>query len=139
MPWLSDSIKMVHFGRYGGWMSLTSPGGRRRTCQWNFSCIGGETTSRVSPNPPPNQLELLLVVCDDVTPPPIQSGRAGRRQQTTFSLKTLSPGTSVTAFCQHDNHISPPTFMGQPLPPPASTGRFSPTPKSMLGDDDLTR
>ncbi|XP_071371038.1 disks large homolog 1-like, partial [Centroberyx affinis] len=37
-----------------------------------------------------------------------------------------------------ENHISPPSFMGQPLPP-APSGRYSPTPKSTLGDDDVTR
>lgn len=47
---------------------------------------------------------------------------------------------SVSAFCQHaDNHVGPANFLGQPLPPPASSGRFSPTPKSMLGDDDIAR
>ena len=46
----------------------------------------------------------------------------------------------VSAYSQHmENHISPPSFLSQPLPPPASSGRYSPTPKSMLGDDDVTR
>lgn len=46
----------------------------------------------------------------------------------------------VSAYSQHmENHISPPSFLGQPLAPPASSGRYSPTPKSMMGDDDVTR
>ncbi|MEQ2260428.1 Discs large 1-like protein, partial [Xenotaenia resolanae] len=38
-----------------------------------------------------------------------------------------------------ENHISSSNFLGQTLPPPASSGRYSPTPKSMLGEDDVTR
>uniref|UniRef100_A0A665UZT3 Discs, large homolog 1 (Drosophila) n=1 Tax=Echeneis naucrates TaxID=173247 RepID=A0A665UZT3_ECHNA len=46
----------------------------------------------------------------------------------------------VSAYSQHiENHISTPNFLSQTLPPPASSGRYSPTPKSMLGDDDVTR
>uniref|UniRef100_A0A8P4JY49 Discs large homolog 1-like protein n=1 Tax=Dicentrarchus labrax TaxID=13489 RepID=A0A8P4JY49_DICLA len=53
---------------------------------------------------------------------------------------TNSVCLSVPAYSQHmENHISPPNFLGQSLPPPASSGRYSPTPKSMLGDDDVTR
>ncbi|XP_042315581.1 disks large homolog 1 isoform X2 [Sceloporus undulatus] len=37
-----------------------------------------------------------------------------------------------------DNHISPSTYLGQTLPP-ASPGRYSPIPKGMLGDDEITR
>lgn len=47
---------------------------------------------------------------------------------------------SLPAYSQRmENHISPPNFLGQPVPPPASSGRYSPTPKSTLGDDDVTR
>nr|DBA26230.1 TPA: hypothetical protein GDO54_010517 [Pyxicephalus adspersus] len=44
---------------------------------------------------------------------------------------------AVTYSPQVDNHISSPSFLGHPLPP--SPGRYSPVPKGMLGDDDLTR
>ncbi|XP_054838992.1 disks large homolog 1 isoform X3 [Eublepharis macularius] len=37
-----------------------------------------------------------------------------------------------------DNHISPSTYVGQSLSP-ASSGRYSPVPKGMLGDDEITR
>ncbi|XP_056266492.1 discs large homolog 1-like protein isoform X1 [Pseudoliparis swirei] len=51
-----------------------------------------------------------------------------------------APDLTSSFSQQHtENHISPPTFPGQPLPPPPSSGRFSPTPKSMLGEDDVTR
>ncbi|KAL0966571.1 hypothetical protein UPYG_G00296930 [Umbra pygmaea] len=44
------------------------------------------------------------------------------------------------SYSQHmENHISPPSYLGQPLPPAAPSGRYSPTPKSMLGEDDVTR
>ncbi|KAK9538318.1 hypothetical protein VZT92_003501 [Zoarces viviparus] len=58
-----------------------------------------------------------------------------------FMSDSFAPPPDLTnSYSQHmENHISPPNFLGQPLPPPASSGRFSPTPKSMLGDDDVTR
>lgn len=37
-----------------------------------------------------------------------------------------------------DNHITPSAYLGQSLPP-ASPGRYSPIPKGMLGDDEITR
>ncbi|NWX86807.1 DLG1 protein, partial [Nothoprocta ornata] len=37
-----------------------------------------------------------------------------------------------------DNHIASSAYLGQPLPP-ASPGRYSPVPKGMLGDDEITR
>ncbi|XP_010890390.1 discs large homolog 1-like protein isoform X25 [Esox lucius] len=44
------------------------------------------------------------------------------------------------SYSQHmENHVSPPSYLGQPLPPAAPSGRYSPTPKSMLGEDDVTR
>ncbi|KAF3857680.1 hypothetical protein F7725_010881 [Dissostichus mawsoni] len=49
-------------------------------------------------------------------------------------LKVAKPNTYSQIM---ENHISPPPFLGQPLPPPASSGGYSPTPKSMLGDDDV--
>ncbi|KAM7399999.1 hypothetical protein PAMA_004608 [Pampus argenteus] len=57
-----------------------------------------------------------------------------------FMNDSFAPPDLTNSFSQHmENHISPPSFLGQPLPPPASSGRYSPTPKSMLGDDDVTR
>ncbi|XP_077581001.1 discs large homolog 1-like protein isoform X17 [Stigmatopora nigra] len=43
-------------------------------------------------------------------------------------------------FPQHpENHISAPNFLAEPLPPPASSGRYSPTPKGAPVDDDVSR
>ncbi|XP_072219472.1 discs large homolog 1-like protein isoform X15 [Leuresthes tenuis] len=57
-----------------------------------------------------------------------------------FMNDGFAPPDLTNSYTQHmENHISPPNFLGQTLPPPASSGRFSPTPKSMLGDDDVTR
>ncbi|XP_068197724.1 discs large homolog 1-like protein isoform X11 [Antennarius striatus] len=57
-----------------------------------------------------------------------------------FMNDSFSPPDLTNSYSHHmENHISPPNFLGQTLPPPASSGRYSPTPKSMLGDDDVTR
>ncbi|XP_018545282.1 discs large homolog 1-like protein isoform X12 [Lates calcarifer] len=57
-----------------------------------------------------------------------------------FMNDSFAPPDLTNSYSQHmENHISPPSFLGQPLPPPASSGRYSPTPKSMLGDNDVTR
>ncbi|XP_034411432.1 discs large homolog 1-like protein isoform X4 [Cyclopterus lumpus] len=58
-----------------------------------------------------------------------------------FMSDSLNPPDLTNSYSQQhmQNHISPPNFPGQPLPPPSSSGRFSPTPKSMLGEDDVTR
>ncbi|XP_035489803.2 disks large homolog 1-like isoform X19 [Scophthalmus maximus] len=59
-----------------------------------------------------------------------------------FMNDSFAPPDLTNSFSQHmENHISPPNFLSQPPlpPPPASSGRYSPTPKSMLGDDDVTR
>ncbi|ETE58626.1 Disks large-like 1, partial [Ophiophagus hannah] len=37
-----------------------------------------------------------------------------------------------------ENHVSPSSYLGQPLPP-ASPGRYSPVPKATLGEDKITR
>ena len=37
-----------------------------------------------------------------------------------------------------ENHITSPSYLSQPLPPIPS-GRYSPTPKAMMGEDDITR
>ncbi|XP_070829729.1 discs large homolog 1-like protein isoform X11 [Chaetodon auriga] len=57
-----------------------------------------------------------------------------------FMNDSFAPPDLTNSYSQHmENHISTPNFLGQSLPPPASSGRYSPTPKSMLGDDDVTR
>ncbi|XP_059200324.1 discs large homolog 1-like protein isoform X5 [Centropristis striata] len=56
-----------------------------------------------------------------------------------FMNDSFAPPDLTNSYSHMENHISPPNFLGQPLPPPASSGRYSPTPKSMLGDDDVTR
>ncbi|XP_061776643.1 discs large homolog 1-like protein isoform X8 [Nerophis ophidion] len=57
-----------------------------------------------------------------------------------FITDTFGPPDITNSFSQDlENHITPPNFLAQPLPLPASSGRYSPTPKSMLGDDDMSR
>lgn len=57
-----------------------------------------------------------------------------------FMNDGFAPPDLTNSYTQHtENHISPPSFLAQTLPPPASSGRHSPTPKSMLGEDDVTR
>ncbi|XP_008401089.1 discs large homolog 1-like protein isoform X4 [Poecilia reticulata] len=57
-----------------------------------------------------------------------------------FMNDSFAPPDLTNSYTQHlENHISPPSFVGQPLPPPASSGRYSPTPKGILGEDDVTR
>ncbi|CAL8368197.1 unnamed protein product [Boreogadus saida] len=56
-----------------------------------------------------------------------------------FMNETFAPPDITNSYSTHmENHISPPALLGQP-PPPAPSGGYSPTPKSMLGDDDVTR
>ncbi|XP_051943873.1 discs large homolog 1-like protein isoform X21 [Hippocampus zosterae] len=57
-----------------------------------------------------------------------------------FIGDTLDSHLLDSSFAQHlENHISAPNFLSQPLPPAAASGRYSPTPKGMLGDDDVSR
>ncbi|XP_035988811.1 disks large homolog 1 isoform X11 [Fundulus heteroclitus] len=57
-----------------------------------------------------------------------------------FMNDSFAPPDLTNSYTQHmENHISPPNFLAQTLPPPASSGRYSPTPKSMLGEEDVTR
>ncbi|XP_014848600.1 PREDICTED: disks large homolog 1 isoform X10 [Poecilia mexicana] len=57
-----------------------------------------------------------------------------------FMNDSFAPPDLTNSYTQHmENHISPPNFLGQTLPPPASSGRYSPTPKGILGEDDVTR
>uniref|UniRef100_A0A671UA79 Disks large homolog 1 n=1 Tax=Sparus aurata TaxID=8175 RepID=A0A671UA79_SPAAU len=55
-------------------------------------------------------------------------------------LKVAKPNSVFMndSFAPTTTHIRQHGML-QPLPPPASSGRYSPTPKSMLGDDDVTR
>ncbi|KAM8954143.1 disks large homolog 1 [Pelodytes ibericus] len=56
---------------------------------------------------------------------------------TMFMNDSYAPPDITNSYSQQvDNHISP-GYLGHPLPP--SPGRYSPVPKGMLGDDDLTR
>ncbi|XP_033006855.1 disks large homolog 1 isoform X2 [Lacerta agilis] len=56
-----------------------------------------------------------------------------------FMNDSYAPPDITNAYSQPaDNHISPSTYLGQTLPP-ASPGRYSPIPKGMLGDDEITR
>uniref|UniRef100_A0A673B8Z3 Uncharacterized protein n=1 Tax=Sphaeramia orbicularis TaxID=375764 RepID=A0A673B8Z3_9TELE len=57
-----------------------------------------------------------------------------------FMNDSFAPPDLTNSYSQHmENHISPPQLPGTDPPPPASSGRYSPTPKSMLGDDDVSR
>ncbi|XP_040205407.1 disks large homolog 1 isoform X1 [Rana temporaria] len=57
---------------------------------------------------------------------------------TMFMNDSYAPPDITNSYSpQVDNHISSPSFLSHPLPP--SPGRYSPVPKGMLGDDDLTR
>ncbi|KAG8581443.1 hypothetical protein GDO81_007666 [Engystomops pustulosus] len=57
---------------------------------------------------------------------------------TMFMNDNYAPPDITNSYSQQtDNHISSPGFLGHPLPP--SPSRYSPVPKGMLGDDDLTR
>ncbi|XP_040284246.1 disks large homolog 1 isoform X1 [Bufo bufo] len=57
---------------------------------------------------------------------------------TMFINDSYAPPDITNSYSQQkDNHISSPGFLGHPSPP--SPSRYSPLPKGMLGDDDLTR
>ncbi|XP_031757618.1 disks large homolog 1 isoform X2 [Xenopus tropicalis] len=57
---------------------------------------------------------------------------------TMYMNDNYAPPDITNSYSQQvDNHISPSGFIGHPLPP--SPGRYSPAPKGMLEDDDLTR
>uniref|UniRef100_A0A3B1K670 Disks large homolog 1 n=1 Tax=Astyanax mexicanus TaxID=7994 RepID=A0A3B1K670_ASTMX len=56
-----------------------------------------------------------------------------------FMNDSFAPPDITNSYSQHmENHISPPNFLSQPLPP-APSGRFSPTPKPSHGEEDLSR
>ncbi|XP_051555619.1 discs large homolog 1-like protein isoform X14 [Myxocyprinus asiaticus] len=56
-----------------------------------------------------------------------------------FMNDSFVPPDITNSYSQHmENHISPPSYLSQPLPP-VQSGRYSPTPKTMMGDDDVTR
>ncbi|XP_042624325.1 discs large homolog 1-like protein isoform X9 [Cyprinus carpio] len=55
-----------------------------------------------------------------------------------FMNDSFAPPDITNSYSQHmENHISPPSYLSQPLPP-VHSGRYSPTPKTMVGDDDVT-
>ncbi|KAF2979189.1 hypothetical protein EK904_004213 [Melospiza melodia maxima] len=64
----------------------------------------------------------------------IEGGAAHKDGKLQIGDKLLA----VTYSQPVDNHISPSAYLGQSLPP-ASPGRYSPVPKGMLGDDEITR
>ncbi|XP_041126912.1 disks large homolog 1-like isoform X26 [Polyodon spathula] len=52
---------------------------------------------------------------------------------------SYAPSDITNSYSQHmDNHISPPNYLGQPLPP-ATPGRYSPVSKAIVGDEEITR
>ncbi|XP_027013957.1 discs large homolog 1-like protein isoform X17 [Tachysurus fulvidraco] len=56
-----------------------------------------------------------------------------------FMNDSFAPPDVTNSYFQHmENHINTPNYLNQSLPPPSS-GRFSPTPKSPVGDDDALR
>ncbi|XP_029471757.1 disks large homolog 1 isoform X14 [Rhinatrema bivittatum] len=58
---------------------------------------------------------------------------------TMYMNDSYAPPDITNSYSQPvDNHISPPAYLSHPVPP-ASPSRYSPTPKGMQGDDELTR
>uniref|UniRef100_A0A4W5PFT6 Uncharacterized protein n=1 Tax=Hucho hucho TaxID=62062 RepID=A0A4W5PFT6_9TELE len=56
-----------------------------------------------------------------------------------FMNDSFSPPDINNSYSPHkDNHISPSNYLSQPHTP-ATPGRYSPIPKSILGDDEVTR
>ncbi|XP_031415370.1 discs large homolog 1-like protein isoform X2 [Clupea harengus] len=56
-----------------------------------------------------------------------------------FMNDSFPPPDITNSYTQHmENHITSPSYLSQPLPPIPS-GRYSPTPKAMMGEDDITR
>uniref|UniRef100_A0A8C6UP33 Disks large homolog 1 n=1 Tax=Neogobius melanostomus TaxID=47308 RepID=A0A8C6UP33_9GOBI len=57
-----------------------------------------------------------------------------------FINDSFAPPDLTNCKPQHntENHIGQ-NFLSQPPPPPAPSGRFSPTPKGIVGDNDVTR
>ncbi|XP_064186244.1 disks large homolog 1 isoform X19 [Anguilla rostrata] len=56
-----------------------------------------------------------------------------------FMNDSFAPPDITNSYSQHlENHITPPSFLGQPIAPVAP-GRYSPVSKPLLGDDDITR
>ncbi|XP_017930427.2 disks large homolog 1 isoform X10 [Manacus vitellinus] len=56
-----------------------------------------------------------------------------------FMNDSYAPPDITNSYSQPvDNHITPSAYLGQSMPP-TSPGRYSPVPKGMLGDDEITR
>ncbi|XP_027739824.1 disks large homolog 1 isoform X4 [Empidonax traillii] len=56
-----------------------------------------------------------------------------------FMNDSYAPPDITNSYSQPvDNHITPSAYLGQSMPQ-ASPGRYSPVPKGMLGDDEITR
>ncbi|XP_069069253.1 disks large homolog 1 isoform X5 [Pleurodeles waltl] len=58
---------------------------------------------------------------------------------TLYMNDSYAPPDITNSYSQPvDNHVSPNIYISHPLPP-ASPSRYSPAPKELLGDDELTR
>ncbi|XDV26783.1 hypothetical protein PO909_030417, partial [Leuciscus waleckii] len=56
-----------------------------------------------------------------------------------FMNDSFAPPDITNSYSQHmENHISPPSYMSQPMPP-VHSGRYSPTLKTNAGEDDVSR
>ncbi|XP_053342102.1 discs large homolog 1-like protein isoform X16 [Clarias gariepinus] len=56
-----------------------------------------------------------------------------------FMNDSFAPPDVTNSYSQHmENHINTPNYLNQTLPA-SSSGRFSPTPKTSQGEDDMTR
>ncbi|XP_067310455.1 discs large homolog 1-like protein isoform X2 [Pseudorasbora parva] len=56
-----------------------------------------------------------------------------------FMNDSFAPPDITNSYSQHmENHISPPSYLNQTLPP-VHSGGYSPTPKTTAGEDDVTR
>ncbi|KAK7158677.1 hypothetical protein R3I94_005119 [Phoxinus phoxinus] len=56
-----------------------------------------------------------------------------------FMNDSFAPPDITNSYSQHmENHISPPSYMSQPMPP-VHSGRYSPTLKTTAGEDDVSR
>ncbi|KAK7162587.1 hypothetical protein R3I93_006808 [Phoxinus phoxinus] len=55
-----------------------------------------------------------------------------------FMNDSFAPPDITNSYSQHmENHISPPSYMSQPMPP-VHSGRYSPTLKTTAGEDDVS-
>ncbi|XP_077052883.1 discs large homolog 1-like protein isoform X20 [Siphateles boraxobius] len=56
-----------------------------------------------------------------------------------FMNDSFAPPDITNSYSQHmENHISPPSYLSQPMPP-VHSGRYSPTLKTTAGEEDVSR